>query len=72
MAVGGLVAGAIVALEAAVECVLPLAGLVLIAGTARLCRDDGYPGVDPREVRAMLSRLAGCRAACWLLLIGRA
>ena len=50
--------GAIVALEAAVECVLPLAGLVLIAGTARLCRDDGYPGVDPREVRAMQSRLA--------------
>ena len=50
--------GAIVALEAALEGVLPLAGLILIAGTARLCRDDGYVGADPREVRAMQSRLA--------------
>ena len=50
--------GAILVLEAALEPAFPLAGLVLIAGTARLCRDDGYPGVDPRAVRAMQTRLA--------------
>jgi len=49
--VGGWSLGALVALRAARS--VPVAGLVLVSGTARFTSDDGYAGADPRALRAM-------------------
>ncbi len=50
--------GAQVALEAAALLREHLAGLVLVAGTARFCSDPGYPhGLPPEEVERLAGRL---------------
>lgn len=49
--------GALLALRAAIDFPDRVAGLVLVSGTARMCADRGYPGADPRALRAMRLRL---------------
>ncbi|EGJ49339.1 alpha/beta fold hydrolase [Desulfocurvibacter africanus] len=50
--------GALLALRAALKLPALLRGLVLVSGTARMCADQGYPGADPRALRAMRARLS--------------
>lgn len=50
--------GALLALRAALASPERLRGLLLVSGTARMCADAGYPGADPRALRAMQKRLA--------------
>ena len=51
--------GGLIALQAAAEHSLQqVAGLVLVAGTARMTAEDRYPGTAPRTLRAMIARLA--------------
>jgi pimeloyl-[acyl-carrier protein] methyl ester esterase len=49
--------GGLLALEAAAACPGGVAGLVLIAGTARLLADDGYAGVPAAEFRAICAHV---------------
>lgn len=53
--------GGMLALEATLRCPEPVAGLALIASTARMCSDTDYPGVNPRLIRSMKRRIPSDR-----------
>ena len=49
--------GGMIALSATINCPERVSGLVLISSSARMVRDKGYSGINPRILKAMKFRL---------------